>query len=178
MSTSSNNTHTGLAGSLPVRIVRHLTEATLAVIIASYAIIICAQVFFRFVLNDSLVWSEELVRYGLLWGVMVGSGVASDRGAHVALNPLGGVLKSGWPAAALAWASGVLVMIFCAIVIYAGLDYINRLWFVTSPAAQIPMSYVFAALPIGSLLIIFFTLVHLISGTFVRKETDTPEQLS
>lgn len=169
---------TGLAVWPPVMLVRRLVEWFLALIMASYAIIICTQVFYRFVLNSSLTWTEEVVRYALLWGVMVGAGVASDRGAHVALDPLRGLLKSRRAQVGLSWIVGGLVIVFCAIVSYASVEYIGRLWNMTSPAAQLPMRYVFAAIPTGCGLMIFFVLVHLISGTYsVRKSADTEEAL-
>ncbi len=148
----------------PVRIVRHLSEMTLATIVAAYAVIICAQVFFRFVLNDSLVWSEEVVRYGLLWGVMIGAGVASDRLAHVALDPLRSVVE-GHAALALRCIVGLLILTFSAIVIWASIQYVGRLWMTTSPAASIPMRYVFSAIPVGFGLMSFFTLVHLLADS-------------
>ncbi|MBP6679467.1 MAG: TRAP transporter small permease, partial [Paracoccus sp.] len=78
----------GILNSAPVRFVRLVSEISLAAIVAAYAIIICTQVFYRYALNSSLVWSEEVVRFALLWGVMIGAGVATDRLAHIALDPL------------------------------------------------------------------------------------------
>ncbi len=157
-----------LPHTLPVVIIRRAAEALLAAIVASYAVIICLQVFYRYVLNDSLVWSEELVRYGLLWGVMIGAGVSADRGAHVALAPLEGRLA---PRAerVVAWAAGLCILAFCAIVAIMGVEYIQRLWFMSSPAMQLPMRYVFLALPVGAVLTAFFVLVHLIAGTGLKR---------
>ncbi|MCL4189158.1 MAG: TRAP transporter small permease [Rhodobacteraceae bacterium] len=154
----------GLPHSLPVRLVRHAVEATVAAVVLGYAALICAQVFFRYVLNDSLVWSEELVRYGLLWGVMLGAAVASDRHAHIALEPLKDVLA---PARyrQVRVVAALLVLVFCAIVGWYAWDYLYRLRFMASPAMQLPMKYVFAAIPTGCTLMAFFTLVHLVAGT-------------
>ncbi|MGV8986039.1 MAG: TRAP transporter small permease [Cypionkella sp.] len=164
-----------LAQSAPVRLVRHLTEASVALLITGYAAIICLQVFYRYALNDSLVWSEELVRYGLLWGVMLGAALASDRNAHIALEPLKAVLS---PEAyrRVTLTSGLLIVVFCLITAWFGWDYTSRLWRMTSPASQIPMPFVFLSIPIGCVLISFFTVVHLISGSFANT-TDPIEGL-
>lgn len=155
-----------LAQSGAVRVVKTLTEAAVALLVGSYAAIICVQVFYRYALNSSLVWSEELVRYGLLWGVMLGAALASDRGAHIALEPLKSVLTPcGYRR--VMWASGLLIVLFCAVTGWFGWEYTSRLWRMSSPASQIPMPYVFISIPIGCALIAFFTLVHLISGSFV-----------
>lgn len=165
-----------LAQSGPVRIVRFLTEVAVAILLSGYAAIICVQVFYRYVLNDSLVWSEELVRYGLLWGVMLGAALTSDRGAHIALEPLKSVLN---PAhyRKIQWLAGLLIILFCAITAWYGWEYTSRLWHMSSPASQIPMPYVFTSIPVGCVLICFFTIVHLVSGSYAST-TDPSEGLS
>lgn len=159
---------TPLARSWPVRAVRRALEALVASVVLGYAMIICAQVFYRYALNSSLIWSEEIVRYGLLWGVMLGAALASDRNAHVALDPLRGAVSDG-TYRVVAWISGALILTFCAIVAWYGYQYCWRIRFMSSPAVQIPMVYVYAAIPVGCALIAFFTLVHLISGTHLSS---------
>jgi len=46
------------------------------------ALVILLQVFFRYALNDSLFWSEELGRMLLVWLSFLGASVAYKRGAH------------------------------------------------------------------------------------------------
>ena len=45
-------------------------------LVLSIAVIVSASVFFRYVLNDSLSWSEELAKYAMLWLVFLGSPIA------------------------------------------------------------------------------------------------------
>lgn len=168
----------GILNSAPVRFVRLVSEASLAAIVAAYAIIICTQVFYRYALNSSLVWSEEVVRFALLWGVMIGAGVATDRLAHIALDPLANTITSPRGRYLHAFVIGILTIIFCVVVIYASWGYISRLWNITSPAAHIPMRYVFAALPVGCGLMIFFTIVHLIAGPPKHPHDPASEHLS
>ena len=162
---SPSTKKTALDQSWPVRLVRHGLEVVVAAVVLLYAAIICAQVFYRFVLNSSLVWSEELVRYGLLWGVMLGAALASDRGAHIALDPLRESVSPN-TYRVLAWLSGLVVLAFCAVCFWYGWDYVYRIRFMSSPASQIPMIYVYSAIPVGAALIGFFVVVHLVSGTY------------
>ncbi|SLN64641.1 TRAP transporter small permease [Roseisalinus antarcticus] len=164
-----------LAQSLPVRVIRHATEIAVAVLVAGYAAVICLQVFYRYVLNDSLVWSEELVRYGLLWGVMLGAALASDRNAQVALEPLRSVLGER-AYFVVQWIAGLMIILFCLVTAWYGWDYADRLSTMSSPASQIPMPYVFSSIPIGCLLISFFVIVHLISGSH-RHRADPEKSL-
>ncbi|MEP7303119.1 MAG: TRAP transporter small permease [Caldimonas sp.] len=49
-------------------------------------LVMAAQVVFRYVLSDSLMWSEEVARYALIWSSMIGAAVAYRHGAHVAVT--------------------------------------------------------------------------------------------
>ena len=46
------------------------------------AMLVAVQVFFRYVLNQSLFWSEELARYLLIWLTFLGASCAYYRHAH------------------------------------------------------------------------------------------------
>jgi TRAP-type C4-dicarboxylate transport system permease small subunit len=160
-----------LAETWPVRIVRHALEVAVAAVVAFYAGMISVQVFYRYVLNSSLVWSEEIVRYSLLWGVMLGAALAADRQAHIALDPLRNLVTPPVRVAQI-WLSGLLVVLFCGLLVWYGYDYAWRVRFMRSPAAQFPMKWAYAAIPVGGGLTAFFVLVHLISGTQARSERE------
>jgi TRAP-type C4-dicarboxylate transport system permease small subunit len=49
-------------------------------------VVMAAQVVARYFLSDSLIWSEEVARYALIWSSMVGAAVAYRHGAHVAVT--------------------------------------------------------------------------------------------
>lgn len=153
-----------IADSAPVVAIRRLVETVTVVGVASYSILICVQVFYRYALNSSLTWSEELVQFILFWTVMLGSAIATDRGAHIVLNPLEEHLgPRGRRFRALLAETGTIV--FCGVLAYYGFVLAYRTRFMTSSAADIPMAFVYAAMPVGALLIIFFATVHAVAGT-------------
>ena len=51
-------------------------------LVLAIAAIVAAGVFFRYALNDSLSWSEELAKYAMLWLVFLGAPIALRLGAH------------------------------------------------------------------------------------------------
>lgn len=55
-----------------------------------------AMVFWRYVLNNSIVWAEEILRYIMIWGVLVGAGLTTREDQHVCMDILQGVLAR-WP---------------------------------------------------------------------------------
>jgi TRAP-type C4-dicarboxylate transport system permease small subunit len=48
--------------------------------------VMVAAVFFRYVLNDSLIWAEELARYGFIALVYVGISTGYRRSSHVRID--------------------------------------------------------------------------------------------
>lgn len=52
------------------------------------------QVFFRYVLNDSLIWAEEVCRYILVWSTFLFAGAAFQRGEMVSIELLVGRFRS------------------------------------------------------------------------------------
>jgi TRAP-type transport system small permease protein len=72
--------------SLPMRGLRRLVEGLSVLLFASYCTIILLQVFYRYVLNDSLVWSEEAVRFQQFWLIMLATGLCAQRRAHIRLE--------------------------------------------------------------------------------------------
>lgn len=147
-----------------VAVIRRVTEVVTVLVIAVYLVLITVQVFFRYALNDSITWSEELVQFLLLWGVMLGSAVAADRQAHIALDPLRDRLSA--PAYRIVEIMAALCTIgFCLVLIWYGIRFMGRVGAMTAAGSDLPMVYVYAAMPVGSALIAFFVLVHLIAAT-------------
>lgn len=115
---------------------------------------ITAQIFFRYVLRNSLSWSEEFARYALIFATMVGSAVAYRRGSHVAMTMLVERLPMAW--ATLVWRlTHVGVIAFCLLLFTQGwmLAMRNLARQQTSPALQIEIGWVYMAIPIGAVLI-------------------------
>ena len=83
-------------------VIEHHPEDWLAfVIFWALAFIVFLQFFTRYVLNDSLAWTEEIARYGLMWVVFIGGAMVTRRNTHIAVELLSNVMKPGPLRAAL-----------------------------------------------------------------------------
>lgn len=126
------------------------------VIIACYFVLVVLQVFFRYILNESLFWSEELVRYGMVWGVMLGSAIVARERAHIRIE----VIENFLPPTAklvLQFVANFLSFAFCVILCWTGIDFVDRTWFQNSASLGVPMRAVYLAIPIGAGLEAWFT---------------------
>jgi TRAP-type C4-dicarboxylate transport system permease small subunit len=116
-----------------------------------------ASVFFRYILNDSIVWAEEVIRYAFIWMFFLSMPEVTRTASHIALDfiptHLHGNLKI-----ILDIIIEIINNVFLVLVVYYGM----KITFVNmaqgSPALQIPYGCVYAAIPIGGVLMILFSI--------------------
>lgn len=138
-------------------VARRGLEALSVALLAAYAALVLLQVFFRYVLNEPLFWAEEVVRYGLVWSVMLGSALVAHGRGHVRIEVLGALTgPSGRRvveavAAGLTWAFNVLLVV-------AGIQFVARTLFQQSASLGVPMWVVYAAVPVGAAIEAWFML--------------------
>lgn len=64
----------------------HLEEIFMVFLLSLMSILIGVQVFMRYVMNDSLTWSEELARYAFIWATYIGIASGVKRNAHICVE--------------------------------------------------------------------------------------------
>jgi TRAP-type C4-dicarboxylate transport system permease small subunit len=126
-------------------------QAVSVALLASYFVLVLLQVFFRYVLNESLFWAEEVVRGALLWGIMVTTPLVAAARGHIRIEALEVVLP---PAGrrAVNWAANVLTLAFTLTLLWAGIQLIDRTWMQQSPVLDVPKWTVYLAIPVGAAL--------------------------
>jgi len=124
--------------------------------------IVAAQVFFRYVLNHSLFWSEELARYILVWLTFLGATVAYRRGVHPRIDLF--VHRLG-PRGARAMRIGahLVAMAFLGMLVIYGAQFAYFVRLQISPALQIPKWTVMLVLPISGMIILLHALAAVVS---------------
>jgi TRAP-type C4-dicarboxylate transport system permease small subunit len=105
-------------------------------------------VFFRYVLNDSLSWTEEIARYGLVYITYLGCATGIRRRSHIRIDLIERVLPARLERP-LAILVDLLTFAFLAIMLVLTWRIIDILWASRSTAVQIPMGWVYGALLLG-----------------------------
>jgi len=127
-----------------------------ALVATSYVVIVVvgfAQVLFRFVFASPISWSEELVRYVFVWSVFLTAAIAFNLNTHIVIDFL-----TAWYSPRLkriaALVSWGCVIVGVAIMFVLGMQLIGApsVRFQKSPAMEIPMTVPYAAIPVGSVL--------------------------
>jgi TRAP-type C4-dicarboxylate transport system permease small subunit len=122
-------------------------NALITVLLAGTALVLLAQVFFRYALSRPLSWSTEVATDLLAYIALVGFAIGVRDNAHVALD----VLESRLGAQARRWLRVAELLVLTAVLVALG---VGAIWFAqeqsteVSPAG-IPLWWVIAALPLG-----------------------------
>ena len=113
-------------------------------------IITVDQVFNRYVLENSLDWSEELARYLFIWSVYVGCSYATYKDRHLEVTILRTVCNGKF-ARPLTLFSLFCTFAFCALVTIVGVKFILFLASTgqNTPALEISAYWVYLCMPVG-----------------------------
>jgi len=151
-----------------------LSEAVLAALCVAALVVMVvlgiATVVFRFLLESSLAFPDELIRYLFIWMIFLGSAVALRRGAHAAI----GVFVDYSPIALRRIAFYLAAAVsagFFAVLIVKGILLSMRVLPQISPALEVSMAWVYAAVPVGGAFMLLYTV-----ETFLReRRTGLPD---
>jgi TRAP-type transport system small permease protein len=130
----------------------------LALALGLLALLAFAQVIARYLLGAPLTWTEEFIRYALIWSVFLGVGITVRKGMLAAVE----VINSTVPpplARILTWISLAISAVFWSVLIVYGWIILGNVEGMRSGALEIPMAYVYSAIPLGSVLALINTLV-------------------
>ena len=132
------------------QIVGRLEDIAVGAIILVATYVLFQGVVLRYVFNYAFPWTEEVVRYSIVWLVFLGGSIAARRGAHIAMD----IVVVYLPPRAKLFFMGVataLTCLFTVVMTYYGVLLTWSIWNYRqlSPAAEIPMAIPFAAIPVG-----------------------------
>ena len=91
----SDDVHLIVAEDEEVIIEHHPEDWIAFALFWALAFIVFLQFFTRYILNDSLAWTEEIARYGLMWLAFIGGAVVTRKKTHIAVELLGNLMKPG-----------------------------------------------------------------------------------
>ena len=123
----------------------------LTAILVTISVVLVVQVFMRFVLNSPLVWAEELARYLLVWCTMIGTSLAVRESRHIVVD-FAPVLFGPRSIGLFRLISMTGIIVFGIVIIAYSLPFVQRMQHMNqlSPSLQIPIWWVYLALPVGA----------------------------
>lgn len=133
------------------RTVLALNRVLMIAALGAMSVIVFVNVMLRYLTDDSIVWSEEVARYLMIWLTFLGVGPVMRLGGHVAIDTLHHAV-SAQAARALRTVVVGLLTAFCLTLGWFGAAFVGRSWGQTTPVTEIPFSFVSAAVPTGFVL--------------------------
>jgi TRAP-type C4-dicarboxylate transport system permease small subunit len=121
------------------------------------------QVGSRFILRSPSSYTDELARYLLIWVSLLGASYVTGKKMHLAIDILPSRLH-GKKQRNLNVLINVLVAIFALLTMVWGgikLVYITLTLNQTSAALNVPLGYVYMAVPLSGLIIIYYSIMNL-----------------
>jgi TRAP-type C4-dicarboxylate transport system permease small subunit len=134
----------------------------LALLMVGIVALNVANVLGRYVFYAPVPGADELMTFGMVWGVFLGAGVVTLRGAHLNMDLVLGLLPPPLKRAAQA-AATVTMIVALGFVALQSVDYIETVGAIglTSMALGLPMAWVHAAVPAGMVVMILAALLRL-----------------
>lgn len=135
-------------------------------LVYSYLLVIpllTAQVIFRYALNNSLTWSEELVRFIFIWQVWLGASLCVKEKRHIRID----VFTDKLPKNVYKVFEIVITLIsigFCCFMVYKGAAVVKLImgFRQLSPALHVPMHFVYLSVPVSAALMIVHYVEYLV----------------
>jgi TRAP-type C4-dicarboxylate transport system permease small subunit len=154
MNTSPNSTppddvHLIVAKDEEVVIEHHPEDWLAFVLFWALAIIVFLQFFTRYILNDSLSWTEEIARYGLMSLAFIGGAVVTRKKAHIAVELVSNLMGPGPMRAALLALVDFVTVGFLGLLAYFSLTIVERMHSQRMTVFDLPMSIVYGVVSLG-----------------------------
>src|SRR6187399_3228179 len=107
------------------------------------AFIVFLQFFTRYVLNDSLAWTEEIARYGLMSLAFIGGAVVTRKKAHIAVELVSNLMGPGPFRTVLLALVDFITLGFIGLMAYFSVTIVERTHSQPMTVFDLPMSLVY-----------------------------------
>jgi len=142
-----------------------ILEYLLIVLVIIITILGFMGIFFRYVLDSPLTWSEELIRLLFIWIVFIGAAVAVKKEVHLRMALFAHFF--GQKVSILDVVVNVTIIIFAVILILGGINFIYSVKFQLSANIRFPLLLFYVPLSISGIIMI----LHIISIFMKMKES-------
>ncbi len=153
-------------------------ELYICVVLMSFmTVLIFVQVFMRYVMHNSLTWSEELARYIFIWLIYLGISYGAKIMKHIKIDAALGLFpKAARPYVVIL--GDILFLVFAIFIVYTSWGVVQKQIKLgqTSPALHVPMWIVYLAPTVGFALTTIRQIQTLIYRFKCLKQGDETEE--
>ena len=154
-------------GAMKLRaLLEHFERNVANISLAALVVVLVLQVFFRYVLQTGISWSEEVSRFLFIWFVYISASYAVQVGTHIRVSLVVDFMPTALQRP-LRVISDLLWIGFNAIVIVSGIQLIGTMveYPVYSTSLLLPLAAVYVIIPLSHALMIVRILQSYRNGT-------------
>lgn len=149
--------------TIVARLLARSTEIIAGLLMIAVTVLNLTQVGGRYLFNTGFSWTEEVMRYSMIWLMMLGSVACIFRVEHMGIEALEGLVRPD-RARFVKSALYSVAAVFCVVIVIYGYPLAMRNAAQTAPASGIPMIVPYAALPVGAALMLVQIALSWITG--------------
>ncbi|WP_429334555.1 TRAP transporter large permease subunit [Paraburkholderia sp. 35.1] len=147
--------------------IKWITEVPAALLLVAEVVLLLTNVTCRYVLQDPLIWGDELASILFIWLSMLGAVVALQRGEHMRLTMF--VARMSPQNRAFAETVGnFIVMTFVLLLVRPATDWAMNEWIISTPALDLPNAIPAAAIPVAAVLMLVLAITRLLERSSLR----------
>lgn len=140
-------------------------------------VIILLAVFFRYVVNQSLFWSDEVVRYLFVWFTLLGGALVLRDRRHIRVEYFVEQMPRG-VRRAVEFLGLLLILAFNVFLVVAGFLWVHETRGAHTPALGLPLGLVFhAALPTSAVLCCYFAIRRFAAGEYAELDVGQEQEV-
>lgn len=151
------------------RLLSRLVEGLIILGATVIVAMVTTEVILRYIFSHSLIFTEELSRYLMVWIVFLGSALAIRDGSHIRISILVSRLSPRLQHLTQLTAYG-LTLIFLTVITIEGLKILPRQLYQMCITINISLFYFYLAIPVGSILMVIFLLPSIQSVFSTKKQ--------
>jgi TRAP-type C4-dicarboxylate transport system permease small subunit len=152
------NVHLIVVEDEDVEIEHHVENWVAFLVFWGLASIVFLQFFTRYVLNDSLAWTEEIARYALMWLTFIGAAIVTRKNMHISVEVLLHYMPKA-PARLLLAVVDTIKLLFMGLLAYFSLAIVERMQWQRMVIIDLPMSIVYGGVALGCFIMLIRQIV-------------------
>ncbi len=134
-------------------LLRNLEELLAYPFLAAIGYLVFMQVYFRYILDDPIVWAEEITLLCFHWGVFIGAALGYKHGEKLTMETFVGQLPLRLQRK-IHVTIEILIFFTLLLLVYQGILVAIVEWTYPSSALEFPQTYQSASFPIGMTLMV------------------------
>lgn len=151
-----------------VQVMADLLSSLVGLVFLAMLLLVVAQIVFRFALQISVPWTEDVGRLLFVYVVYLGASVAFHERGMIVIDTVPAI----WPGLSqiTALLAALLTFLITAFMFYASIPMVRSSWNTSLPTVNwISNGWAYLAFTISFGLMLLHSLAHLVMWTFIRR---------